>query len=100
MTHWNYRVVRASEDSKPGEDYYAIYEVYYNDKQEVVAWTENEVAPMGITPDELAADLRHMAEALVMPILDITKMPTPVAAVSRDDGPDIMVAIDGLMTID
>jgi len=64
---WNYRVIRRSSGA---EEWYAIYEVYYDDAGRPIACTESPSRPFGETPEELAADLQHFTEALEKPALD------------------------------
>lgn len=67
---WNFRVVR---ESTGGLQWHSIREVYYDRRGEVDGWTEEPVAPLGESLDELRADLARMAEALNRPTLEETK---------------------------
>ena len=69
---WNYRIVRHITpipeklrviEGKRNETWYAIHEVYY-DKGKVVSYTEEPIAPFGLSVEELKSDLRHMMEHL------------------------------------
>lgn len=55
--HWNYRVVKYD---RTDEVYFQIHEVYYNEKNEIEAYTENPVNPFGNTKEELISDLKIM----------------------------------------
>ncbi len=64
---WNYRVIKRNSD---GNEWYGIYEVYYDDSGRPVACTETPINPFGETLDELATDLQHFTEAMAKPALD------------------------------
>lgn len=55
---WNYRIIRKIDDLN--NPYCEIYEVYYNDKGEIVAHTLNPQLAFGDTPEELIEDLKLM----------------------------------------
>jgi hypothetical protein len=67
---WNHRVIRHEEN---GEVWYAIHECFYEkpDDDSNLSWTENEIAPIGETVDELRETLERMLKALDKPILTI-----------------------------
>jgi hypothetical protein len=64
---WNYRVVL-----KHGK--YAIHEVVYAADGRVRWFSADPATASGATADELAIDLRRMADALDFPPLDFTAM--------------------------
>jgi len=64
---WNYRVIQRVEPTT-----YAIHEVYYDNGIPKLV-TENAVAPMGESPEELRRDCQHYILALDKPILDYDK---------------------------
>lgn len=68
---WNYRVIRhiAPQD---GSAYYAIHEVYYNEKGEPYMVSHESVKPFGETFDELKSDVGMIHAALRNPPLDYT----------------------------
>jgi len=53
-----------------GDSEYSIHEVYYNDNDQVEAWTENPIAPTAENMKELKQTLERMALAAKKPILD------------------------------
>lgn len=61
---WNYRLTKQGDEI-------AIREVYYNDYNEVVSWTEDPVSLVGESFKELRKDLRRITECLKHPILDL-----------------------------
>ena len=63
---WNYRVVKYGE---PLEDVYLIHEVYYNKRGKIECWSEGEMHPLGSSLKELRGDLKHMTQALKLPVL-------------------------------
>lgn len=72
---WNHRVMRHSP-SDTGEPYYQIHEVFYYDEDDgrkvgrVSGWTENGIAPLGLTRKELKKELKRMLDSLDKPVLD------------------------------
>ncbi len=68
MSTWNYRVLERA-DKKTGEKTYAIHEVYYNDEDQPDNCTENAVAPMGESLEELKGDIEYYLRALKIPVL-------------------------------
>lgn len=64
---WNYRVIHTVIND---EHFFDIHEVYYDDNGEPKFVTEDSVAPMGNTLDELKEDLQHYLLALSKPILE------------------------------
>ena len=63
---WNHRVVMVEH---PLETYYEIREVYYNEHGEITGFTQDGIAPMGETVDELRSELGRMLTCLDKPIL-------------------------------
>lgn len=59
---WNYRVIEHDR-------FFAIHEVYYNDKGEITAISEDSVEPSGHTLKELKGDLEYFLQALNRPVL-------------------------------
>jgi hypothetical protein len=59
---WNYRVIE-------NEGMFHIHEVYYNDKGEITAISEDPIAPAGETLEELKGDLKYYQQAGKRPIL-------------------------------
>ncbi len=59
---WNYRVIEHDR-------FFAIHEVYYNDKGEITAISEDPIAPAGETLDELKGALKYYQQAVKRPIL-------------------------------
>lgn len=53
---WNYRIMKHSHKSG---DYYAIHECFM-DNGVVTSWTEDEIAPLGETVEELIETLEMM----------------------------------------
>ena len=64
---WNYRVVRTANGD---EEWFAIYEIYYDDDGRPEARTEAPAHPAGKTLEELAEDLRSYQAALRKPVLE------------------------------
>lgn len=66
---WNHRVMRHVEGD---EVFFQIHEVYYGIEEgsNQLSWTENAIAPMGETIEDLRFELVRMLEALDKPVLD------------------------------
>jgi hypothetical protein len=64
---WNYRVIHTTDGE---EEFFAIYEVYYDDNGRPEARTEEPAHPAGETLEELADDLQAYQAALQQPVLD------------------------------
>ena len=67
--YWNHRVVK-HVDTQYDETTYLIHEVYYEGDDEIVAKTQDGVAPMGDTLEELRNELMNMLAACEKEILD------------------------------
>ncbi len=63
---WDYRVIIYDTDE---HHCYKIHEVFYDERGEIVAVTEEAIEAMGDTLDELVADLLLMAQAAEKPVL-------------------------------
>lgn len=68
---WNHRIARRVFHGPTGtEEFLAVYEVYYDDKDKPNGITSNACAPGGETLDELRTELARMLAATGQPILD------------------------------
>lgn len=54
---WNYRVMKHVEDEVT---WYGIHEVFYNDKDQIVAWSKEPQHPFGISFKEIINSLTMM----------------------------------------
>lgn len=69
---WNYRIIAAPD----GDDYeYGLYEVYYNEKGEPYAHTNDAVPIAGESIKELRHTLDKVEEALLKPVLSYENFP-------------------------
>lgn len=59
---WNYRVIEHDR-------FFVIHEVYYNDKGDITAISEDPIAPSGETLEELKGTLKYYQQAVKRPIL-------------------------------
>lgn len=87
MTTWNYRVIKQEH---PTGTSYAIYEVYYDDEDNIEFITKDPISPHGETVNELENDLKYMQKAFSLPVLDMDELDKLFAikhnnAVSRSD---------------
>jgi len=78
---WNYRVIKHVDEVAPslkklhpnGYVWFAIHEVYYDEKGRPSAYSEHPAKVVGESPLEIDADLRRMRKALKLPVLSKTK---------------------------
>jgi hypothetical protein len=59
---------------KTGSAYYAVYEVFYDEKGKVEGWTAEPVSPGGETIEEVQQNLRWMMKAAKQPVLVYDEM--------------------------
>lgn len=69
---WNYRIIQIPSDDEEG-DVFVIREVYYDDADEILFWTEGDAAPIGSTYQEVSDDCDKMLEAFNKPVLFLTE---------------------------
>jgi hypothetical protein len=69
---WNHRIVR--HVGLADEIYYTVHEVYYDDDDNIEAWTDP-VHPYGESEDELWRDLLHFVGAFNHPVLNEEDLP-------------------------
>ena len=68
MSYWNYRVIK-TRCPDIEEDNYQVFEVYYDDHDEIESWTAEPCTTAGESLAELRDDLQHQLEALENPVL-------------------------------
>jgi hypothetical protein len=68
MTRWNYRLILWN-------CFYFIHEVFYNERDEICAWSQDPVYPLGDTPEELMEDLRSIMDAFEWPVVMYEDLP-------------------------
>lgn len=66
--YWNHRIVNIGKEQEDGEDWLAICEVFYNDNNQPVGYTE--VAVSGETLKEVQKELERMKSAFGHPVLN------------------------------
>jgi hypothetical protein len=66
---WNYRVIRHTGVSAESA-YFAIHEVFYDEKDEPASCTSKSIDVSGETVEEMRSSLQRMLQALDKPILD------------------------------
>ena len=69
MSHWNYRVIRKHHTETHSVTYH-VHEVYYREDGSIESWTQEPVAPLGETAEELREDIRYFLRAFRCPILE------------------------------
>ncbi len=79
---WNYRVIKQVH---PTGATYEIYEVYYDEQGDIKFLTKDPINPHGETIAELENDLKHMQQALALPILDMDELSKLLEAGSSED---------------
>ena len=70
MSHWNYRVIR-NRHTETDSVTYQVHEVYYREDGGIEGWTQDPVAPLGETAEELREDIRYFLHAFRCPILEV-----------------------------
>ena len=74
-TYWNTRIIKHIVESRFANGnvligaYYAVHEVYYDDKNNPVAWTQDEIGVRFESPDDLQGLLEHIEEAKAHSVL-------------------------------
>lgn len=59
MTTWNYRIIK-HDKSEPA--YFAIHEVYYDEKGKIQGWTADPIEIAGDSKQEVLETLKHMID--------------------------------------
>lgn len=72
MSHWNYRVLYSKEHD---EEYFAIHEVYYNDKREPDGYVETPAVVMSDDVKGMTEVLKMFSETLEKPTIDKANFP-------------------------
>jgi len=72
---WNYQVVKNTTKIK-GKKYtsYGIREIYFSGNGKMRAFTVDDMAPYGVTKEELLKDLVHMLMAFDKPVVTMTEL--------------------------
>lgn len=68
---WNYRVIKQEQ---PEGTAFAIYEVYYDEQDNIQFISNDPQNPFGETIEELRGDLEYMLQALDKPVLDMEEV--------------------------
>ena len=74
---WNYRIIKEKNKEHLDLDdedayFFAIHEVYYDEKEKPITCTVDPVSPSGRSLEELKADMKHYLQALKRPVLEMT----------------------------
>ncbi len=78
---WNYRVVKRTYKE---EVTYSIHEAYYNYTGNVDMISENPIAPIGETIEELEEDMKHYRAAMNKPVINYEDIGASKDAVDND----------------
>lgn len=90
MGYWNYRLtVRCLDD----EEVWEVREIFYDDAGQVTAWSQDPVAPAGLSWYECEEEIAHMAAVTSSPVFDLDTLgwvdrerrPTPAPARRQAD---------------
>lgn len=68
--NWNYRIVRHVDKD---EKWYAIHEVYYNEKGKIFAISSEPIAPAGDNIKEINKDFSLMKRAFQKPVIKFNR---------------------------
>ncbi len=69
--NWNYRIIK--HDTKESV-YFAVHEVFYDEKGRITAWTEDAINITGDTAKDVNKTLRQISEDTKQPILSETEL--------------------------
>lgn len=75
--YWNYRIIqktnsyKLSSDKIISETYYEIHEVYYNEKNEIVAWSQEPMSIYFQNYNDYVITLKQIKKAIKYPILKL-----------------------------
>lgn len=68
--YWNYRVIKKPPQSATQESAcFEVHEVFYDENDDIEAWTKDACSPMGETMEELIDDINYFQQALKHPVL-------------------------------
>jgi hypothetical protein len=59
---WDYRIIE-------NNGMFAVYEVHYNEREEIVSVSEDPMGPSGETLKDLKEDMQYFLDALESPVL-------------------------------
>jgi hypothetical protein len=68
---WDYRIIK-HDTVKSG--HFAIHEVYYDDKGNVEAWTEEPIEIIGSSKSEIVKDMEYIISDIKQPILNESEL--------------------------
>ncbi|MCA1991454.1 MAG: hypothetical protein LDL41_05320 [Coleofasciculus sp. S288] len=92
MIDWNYRVFQEANGD------YIIREVFYAEDGSILGCTEKAVEPWGRSQEELARDIESFKEALTLPVLTLTDIPTGSTKQKRRQKRSKNISHEQLMT--
>jgi hypothetical protein len=69
---WNYRIIKHDETKRT---YFAIHEVFYNDKGKITNWTEQPIDITGESKVEIKRILKKMTLDIETPVLTESELP-------------------------
>jgi hypothetical protein len=69
--YWDYRIIK-HDTEKSG--HLAVHEVYYDDKGNVEAWTEDPVDLIGSNKTEIVTDVEYIVSDIKQPILNESEL--------------------------
>jgi hypothetical protein len=70
---WSYRILKRKTET--GDAYYALHEVYYDDKHKAWGCTQDPKRIIGDTPKEVRKILQMMLKDASLPVMDYDKIP-------------------------
>ncbi len=63
---WNFRIIKHNSEK---HSYFAIHEVFYGDKNEVISWTEKPIDIVGDSRSNVKRIFKQMALDIETPVL-------------------------------
>jgi hypothetical protein len=69
---WNYRIIKLDQTKR---GYFAVHEVFYNDKGKITNWTEHPIDITGESKVEIKRILKQMTLDVETPVLIESELP-------------------------
>ena len=81
---WNYRIIKHDTEKR---NYFAIHEVFYDNKGKITSWTENPIDIVGESKAYIKSVLKQMVVDIETPTLKESELLESLKAkTSKEDG--------------
>ena len=75
MSHWNHRIIKKTYKTPDyTEDEYGVYEVFYDENDEIIGWTMEPIRITGETKEDLRWVLDRINEAMKKEVLSFEEL--------------------------